>query len=1237
MFFKLLTTFLGIFFCGALNAQLRFVENLGQWPSQVLFRADLQGGKLYVERDALVFQRYDRAKAQLWHHDVAEGDSLLMHAYRMRFCNAAPKLQAEGEHPAPEFYNFLHGNNPAKWAFKAQAYASIWLRGLYPGVDLELSAEGNSLKYNLHLQAGVDPSRIGILYEGVGLPTIFKGRLHIETALGAVQEHIPLVYDPEQGTGDAYEAAYVLKGDTVKFHIELPQRFKGPLVIDPVLVFSTYSGSFADNFGCTGTYDDFGNAYAGGTVFDFGFPTSMGSYQPRFGGGDPESRTGYGGSRDMGILKFSPDGKRLLYATYLGGSSNEQPHSMIVDPAGNLVILGSTRSADFPNTGKGWDLSHNGDYDIVLAKLNASGTGLMAATFAGGSGIDGMLGDREPLPDANGIPLMYNYADEFRGEVLCDSLGNIYLSSTSYSADFPLKNQVQTFAGNQDAVVMCMDNSLNQLKWSTCLGGTGYDAGYGLALGLNQDIFISGGTNSTRFPLPFQSFANTNRGGMADGFLVRLNRYTGVFQSGLFVGTPAYDQCYFVQTDTKGRPYVFGQTEGSWYISPGVFGNAGGGQFITRFRSDLSAIDLSTAFGSGGQVPNISPSAFLVDRCDRIFVSGWGGSTNSNVPKSQKNRGNTRNMPITPNAVQRTTDGSDFYIAVLGRNFSKLLYGTYFGGISTRTIDADEHVDGGTSRFDKKGIIYQAVCAGCGQNGLFPTTPGAYSRTNNSDNCNNAIFKIDFENLNQKPVSRDTIYRITATEVLNFNIVGTDPDEQDTVYLEIERIGKAWDSVQGPYPVLSLNKGAGRSVANVQWNTNCNHSGKDTFLLRVRVHDQGCPKMDTTWNTIKILVDPPPVVEPPGEICLLLNETTGVVTLQWPASPAHQYWKCLILKRQEGANVITLDTIRNASGGSFTDRNAMNPRVRNYCYFFIGVNTCNVVTDRGFRVCTQKELNAPIDSTYIITATVVDDKEVQVIWLRSGEADFGSYELYRASRDGKQPYKIIATITNRDDSFYTDRDVLVDLESYCYKVRVLDRCGHVSNRSNRACTIVLKGDATGKPQYYFDLSWMEYDYWKGGVSDYVLERRVDTGTLRPLVALPHPGFDYRDNKLNYDWGGYFYRVKAREASGGYNAESNSNEIYLFQPPELYVPDAFTPNGDEMNDVWGTVPVFVRDYHMMVFNRWGEKVFDSKNKKLQWPGVMGQGKPFDNVFAWMVVYMGWDNRRYTQTGVVHVLE
>ena len=1223
--------------CSPLGAQLRFVENLGQWPEQVRFRADLQGGKLYVERDALVFQRYDKSKAQRWHAEVAEGDSLQMHAYRMRFCHASASARAEGTDLLPEYFNFFHGMDSSRWASGARAFSSVWLRDLYPGVDLELAAAGNALKYNLHLRSGASLSRIGIVYEGVQRPFLFKGTLNIETTLGIIQEHIPLVYNPERDPTAAFDAVYQLNGDTVKFAVRLPENYLGPLVIDPLLVFSTYSGSLADNFGCTGTYDDFGNAYAGGTVFDFGFPTSMGSYQPRFGGGDPESRTGYGGSRDMGILKFSADGKRLLYATYLGGNGNEQPHSMMVDPSGNLVILGSTRSVDFPNTGKGWDLTHNGDYDIILAKLNATGTGLMAATYAGGSGIDGMLGDREPLPDANGIPLMYNYADEFRGEVLCDSLGNIFLASTTYSSDFPVKNEVQPFSGNQDAVAMCFDNGLNRLNWSSCLGGTGFDAGYGLALGQNQDVYISGGTNSARFPLSFQAFANTNRGGMADGFLLRLNRSTGAFQSGIFVGTPAYDQCYFVQTDTKGKPYVFGQTEGAWLISPGVFGNTGGGQFITRFKSDLSSVDLSTAFGSGGQIPNISPSAFLVDRCDRIFVSGWGGATNSNVPKSQKNRGNTRNMPITPNAVQRNTDGSDFYVAVLGKNFSSLLYGTYFGGISTRTADADEHVDGGTSRFDKKGIIYQAVCAGCGQNGLFPTTPGVYSRTNNSDNCNNAIFKIDFENLNRKPVSKDTLYRITATEVLNFTITGTDPDDQDTVYLDIERIGTAWDSVQGPFPQLVLQKGAGRSQALVRWNTNCSHSGKDTFFLRVRVHDRGCPKMDTTWNTIGIIVEPPPIVEPPREICLLLNESTGVVTLQWPASASHDYWKCLVLKRQEGSRIITLDTIRNANGGTFTDRNALNPRVRNYCYFIEGVNVCGVVTDRGFRVCTQKELNAPIDSTYIITATVVDDREVQVVWFRSGEADFGSYELYRATRDGKQPYRLNATITNRDDSFYTDRDVLVDLESYCYKVRVLDRCGHVSNKSNRACTIVLKGDATGKPLYYFDLSWMEYDYWKGGVADYVLERRVDTGLLRPIVALPHPGFDFRDNKLNYDWGGYFYRVKAREALGGYNAESNSNEIYLFQPPELYVPDAFTPNGDEINDVWGTVPVFVRDYHMMVFNRWGEKVFDSKDKKLQWKGVMGSGKPSDNVFAWMVVYMGWDNRRYTQQGVVHVLE
>jgi gliding motility-associated-like protein len=1220
----------------AVKAQVKFIPNAGQWPDSVLYRANLNGGKLWVMPDGLLFQLYDAQAPGHMHDHMHEGDSIQMHAFRLRFQGAEMQVNTRAEQASAEIYNYFTGNNPQRWASGLKAYGKIWLDNIYKGVHLEIFSDGDALKYNLHVAAGVNPDIIRFQYEGVTQPFLHKGELVIQTALREIRESIPRVWDPRYGESHAFKTKYIQKGKAFGFDVQRPAGDLGPLVIDPILVFSTYSGSLADNFGCTGTYDDLGNAYAGGTVFDFGFPTSLGAYQPVFGGGEEESRTGYGGSRDMGILKFAPDGRTLLYATYLGGSGNEQPHSLVVDPNGNLVIMGSTRSRDFPTNGTGWDQTHNGDYDIVVAKLNASGTGLLGATYVGGAGLDGVLGDRENLPNANSIPLLYNYADEFRGEVICDNLGFIYVASTTHSFDFPVVSG-NFFQGREDAVIMKLSPGLNQMIWSTCMGGTGSEAAYGLAFGLNDDLFVCGGSNSGAFNVGFEAWGGVNRGGMADGFLLKLNARTGAFQKGIFAGTSLYDQCYFVQTDTRGLPYVYGQTEGAWQVTPGTYANANAGQFITRYRADLSGIDRSTTIGSGGNIPNISPSAFLVDQCNRIFLSGWGGNTNTHIPKTTKNRGNTRNMPVTPDAVQRGTDGSDFYVAVLSRNMDELLYATFFGGITTRTAEAEEHVDGGTSRFDKKGIIYQAVCAGCGQNGLFPTTPGAYSRANRSENCNNAIFKIDFENLNRKPVSRDTLYKITATERLNFEIVGTDPDVWDTVYLDVFADSSNWAGVAQPRPMITKQLGAGRSVASVNWATNCNHSRSDTFVLRVRVRDDGCPQQDTTYNTIRIVVEPPPLVEPPTEICLMINETRGEVTLEWPASPTHPYWKHLILYKQTGSSRVVLDTLRNANGGRFTDRNAADPRGRNYCYYIVGVNVCGVVTDRGFRTCTQKELNSPIDSTYLITATVEDNRGVRTFWLQSLEQDFGSYELFRSTRDGKEPYSLIATLTNRSDTTYLDMDVNVQTTSYCYKVRVLDRCGHVSVKSNRGCNIVLAGSATGKPLYYFDLDWQNYDHWPAGISGYTLERRVDTGILRPIVAVNNAVFDYRDNRLNYDWGGYFYRIRAFEAPGGYNATSLSNEFYLFQPPELYVPDAFTPNGDDINDVWGTVPVFVRDYHMMVFNRWGQKVFDSKDKKLQWKGVMGNGKPSDNVFAWLVVYKGWDDRRYTQRGVVHVLE
>jgi len=190
---------------------------------------------------------------------------------------------------------------------------------------------------------------------------------------------------------------------------------------------------------------------------------------------------------------------------------------------------------------------------------------------------------------------------------------------------------------------------------------------------------------------------------------------------------------------------LLGQTLGDYPVSSGVYKNQNGRQFIHKLNSTLSTSIFSTVFGSGRGNLDISPSAFLVDNCQRIYVAGWGGGTN----QVAYGNGSTDGLPISTDALQKATDGKDFYLLQLGTNASELLYGTFYGGVQNNT--SGEHVDGGTSRFDKRGLVYQAVCGGCGRSCNFPIPAGAnyFSTTNPSPNCNNAAFKFDFvEELN---------------------------------------------------------------------------------------------------------------------------------------------------------------------------------------------------------------------------------------------------------------------------------------------------------------------------------------------------------------------------------------------------------------------------------------------------------------------------------------------------------
>ncbi|UOQ65813.1 gliding motility-associated C-terminal domain-containing protein [Hymenobacter volaticus] len=531
----------------------------------------------------------------------------------------------------------------------------------------------------------------------------------------------------------------MLEGRTVHFRLGTYNRHL-PLTIDPTVIFSSYTGATSDNWGFTATYDAQGNMYSGGIVFGAGYPTTVGAFS-----------TTFSGIIDIGIIKYNTattGSAARVWATYIGGSQVDFPHSLVVNNQGELALLGTTASPDYPTSATAYDRTFNGGTpispsgfssfsggsDLVVTRLSADGSALLGSTYLGGDGNDGLLDITTSL--------VRNYGDSFRGDILLDANNNMYLASSTTSANFPTSNGLGGAyrGGTHDAVVCKLNSTASTLLWSSFVGGAGADAAYSLQLDTAGGLYVSGGTTSTNFPTTAAALNPTAQGSV-DGFVARINSAGNLIQHATYLGTSSYDQTYFLQLDGSGAVYVLGQTLGSYPVTSGRYQNAGGKQFIHKLTPDLTTTDFSTVFGSGRSTIDISPTAFLVDQCNRIYVSGWGGSANQ---YSVFANGNTFNLPVTPTAVQSTTDGADFYLMQLAPDATRLDYATFFG-----QSGGGDHVDGGTSRFDPRGFVYQAVCA-CGRTNGFPVPPGAgtYSSTSGYFNCNNAAFKFNFETVN---------------------------------------------------------------------------------------------------------------------------------------------------------------------------------------------------------------------------------------------------------------------------------------------------------------------------------------------------------------------------------------------------------------------------------------------------------------------------------------------------------
>lgn len=1142
-------------------SNIEFVENKGQWDDRVKYKGLINNGAFFLQNKGfkvLQVQPDDLKKVEEYYHGTRSvqtkeatitpisntnklGILVRSHAYEVEFINALqPVITADK--PLPSYNNYFIGNDPSKWKSDCKIYQGVNYSNLYKDIDVRYYTSENQLKYDVIVKPGADFRQLKMKYKGVDGLDVRNGQLVIKTSVGEMKELEPFAYQIINGFKKVVDCKFKVLGDVVSFECK-DYNPAFTLVIDPFVVFSTFSGSKIDNWGYTATYGFDGTFYGGGIVFGLGFPVSEGAFQTLFAGGNREGTIeGY----DIGIIKFNPDGTRRVYATYIGGKGNEQPHSLVADAQGNLVIGGRSNSQDFPVTKTD---AGGGEYDIILTKLNAAGTAIIGSRKIGGSANDGVNINPKFVDNQGAISIKRNYGDDARSEVILDNNNNIWLASNTKSSNFPTSTNAfqKNMGGDQDAVIIKADPNLDNFLLSTYLGGTKKDAAFVLALNPSDNsIYVGGNTESEDIPgnktgVIYPSYQS----GETDGFISIISNDGGTLSKTTFIGTDAIDMLYGIQFDKFGYPYIMGTTTGSWPILNAKYSVTDGRQFIAKLRPDLSAYEYSTVFGPAQptRLPNLSPVAFLIDRCENVYVSGWGGQVNVNT--GYPNSG-TGGLPITNDAIQSTTDGSDFYFFVLERDAQRILFASYFG----QDGGLGEHVDGGTSRFDRQGVIYQGICANCGADVRFPTTPNVWSPNNGSQNCNLAAVKIAF---NLAGVFSSIRPSIAGVKNDTIGCVPLTVDFTDTIGGGVKYI---WNFGDGTGDFTTTDPGLTHVFERV-----------GNFRVRlISIDSTKCNIADTSFKTI---------------IVRNLRANLGFNSRK--------------LQPCEAFNFEFTNTSSITPSGTFGDSSFVwnfgdnTPEVvagkNNVFHTFPGPGEYNVrLLLRDSTVC-----NSPADTT--ITLRIATNVNALFETPAIGCAPYTA--VFNNISAGGQSY-LWNFGDNTTSTEASPTHLYTTPGAYRVTLRVVDSatCNIVDStsavinvRSKPIAGFSFSPDPPqeNSPVTFINTSLNATDYlWKFGDGDTLL-----TQSDAPL------------QHVYTATGTYNACLIAMTNFGCYDTICKNVSAKIV--PIIDVPTAFTPNGDGIND-----KIFIRSFGVTnltwkIYNRWGKLVFETKNINQGWDG------------------------------------
>ncbi|MGO4881135.1 MAG: SBBP repeat-containing protein [Bryobacteraceae bacterium] len=506
---------------------------------------------------------------------------------------ARQNLPGRGRQALPGKVNYFIGNDPSRWRTDIPTFGRVQYSGVYPGVDLAYYGRQGRLEYDFVVGPGADPSTIRIAFHGAQRTHIDSGGdLILETGSDSIRFRKPVSYQQIAGVRRPVRSSYRLSGSN---HVEFalgPYDRRYPLTVDPSLVYSTYLGGSAFDYGTAIAVNSSGNAFVTGYTSSLDFPT------------DNPEQSFFPGSSAIFVAKLATNGGSLVYATYLGGSGYNYPYGIAVDSTGAAYLTGLTESSDFPLM-KALDSSLNGGEDAFITKFSPAGNSLVYSTYLGGSGADYALG------------------------IAVDSSHNVYVAGSTQSTDFPTTaGAYQTTPGGACSFVASLNSAGSALNWSTYFGQSCSAQTTAIAVDSHQAVYVTG----SAFPgLPVTAGAPQSSfgGGEHDAFVAKLASGGASLSYCTYLGGSLIDSGTSVAVDASGDAYVTGLTQSTDLPVTGLAlqPTSGGGYdaFVAELNSAGTAWQYVTYLG--GQRDDYG-YGIVLDSAGDAYIAGYTISDN---------------------------------------------------------------------------------------------------------------------------------------------------------------------------------------------------------------------------------------------------------------------------------------------------------------------------------------------------------------------------------------------------------------------------------------------------------------------------------------------------------------------------------------------------------------------------------------------------------------------------------